>query len=473
MHPRGFVDIAAELLREFRHSPLPADRVARRFVRQKKFLGANDRRFVTDTFFHALRHLLRIDESIRVALENAPYGDWVLRSTGFPVAEHPNDLVWAKPRDMPKRLLPMDKWFDSLRIALAAEDMTPGFADAQMVATFVRDFAIRGGWFREEWVERTVVRATELLRVHAGEKKVVRYHVRYSFPDWMLGHLGHGLRPSETAELLDMLDRPAPVALRVNALKTTRAEYLGKLEAAKLEFQPGRFAANSLLGTGRVREGDLPGAKEGLVEFQDEGSQLVSELIAPQAGMRVIDACAGGGGKALHFAALMKNSGSISLFDSVPGRVKNAVKRCESAGVSIANLLFADFAYREPSGADLADIVLVDAPCTGSGTFRRSPDLKWRVTREILTERIRVQSEILRRWAAWTKPGGRLAYVTCSLFHEENGAQIDAFLRGNPAFARVPVAADASMITREGDVQLLPHRHGTDGFFLSILRRKS
>ncbi len=471
MHPRGLVDITAEMLREFRHSPLPADRVVRRFIRQKKFLGASDRRFVTDTFYHTLRHLLRIDESIRVALENAPVRDWVLRSTGFPLGEHPNDLVWSRPKDSPKRLLPMDKWFDSLRIALAAEDLTPGFVREQIIDTFVRDFAIRGGWFHEDWVIRTVRRAMELLTVHANEGKLVRYHIRYSVPEWMLGHIGHGLLPAETPDLLESLNGNAPVSLRVNTLKTSRDEYLTRLQAADLHFETGKLASDSLTGKGRVREGDLPGSQGGLVEFQDEGSQLVSEIINPQPGMRVIDACAGAGGKTLHFAARMKNEGDVLLFDSVPGRLKNGLKRCDEAGVTCARLLFDDFAYRNPEPGELADIVLVDAPCSGSGTLRRSPDLKWRVTRDTLSERIRTQHELLQRWSKWVKPGGRLAYVTCSIFHDENGARIDDFLKQDSEFTRMSLNADVSMLTRSGDIQLLPHRHGTDGFFLAILQR--
>lgn len=475
MRPRALVDIAAELLRQFRHSPQPADRTVRRFVRMRKFLGAGDRRFVTDTFYHALRHMLRIDDSIRVALEDAPWREWLLRSTGFPISEPPNDLVWGRPKPIPQSVPEYDQWFDSLRIALAAEDMQPGFMSADLVGTFQRDWKVNDRWLTIERLPKMIGRCVDMMRLHAQEPKVVRWHVRHSLPEWMLAHVGFGLPPAEVGPLLESLNKPAPVALRVNTLKTTRDAYLKSLAEKGLEFKASAIAADGIVGSERVREGDLPGAAEGFVEFQDEGSQLVTEIADPRPGIRAIDACAGAGGKSLHFAAKMHNQGELLLHDSVPGRLKNAMKRSDEAGVRIAKMLFADFAERDPQAGELADIVLVDAPCTGSGTFRRSPELKWRVMRDTLTERIRVQAQLLEAWSRWVKPGGRLVYATCSLFNAENGEQIDAFLARHKEFRRAPLA-DApcvrkDMLTRAGDVQLLPHRHGTDGFFVAVLQR--
>lgn len=468
-HP-ALIDITAELLREFRHSKLPADRVLSGFLARKKFLGSKERRFVGDTFFHALRHLIRIDESLRTALENARYTEWLNWRTGFPASDSKLLAVWAEPMDPRKKKSPIDDWFDALRVALAADDREPGFL-AGHADKFVRTFPFaKDCRFPEDRLRHILSRAPEVMRLLAEETRTLRLPLKHSVPDALWALLGYGLPTGEQDALGASLNKPAPACLRVNRLRTTREAYLAVLAEKGLAVRASTLTRDGIISDRRIAPRDLPDMRDGIVEFQDDGSQLVTELLDPQPGMTIVDACAGAGGKTLHLAACLQNQGRILAHDVAASRLENLSTRARAAGVTIL-----EFIASPDDARAAADLVLVDAPCTGTGTMRRSPELKYRVTRAILQHRVRVQAEVLDRWADAVRPGGVLAYATCSLLHEENGAQVDAFLARRPEFRRLPFAEDAvprrDMIARDGDIQLYPHRHGTDGFFLSRLLR--
>ncbi|MFH1556022.1 MAG: RsmB/NOP family class I SAM-dependent RNA methyltransferase [Pseudomonadota bacterium] len=279
----------------------------------------------------------------------------------------------------------------------------------------------------------------------------------------------------------------APLDLRVNTLKSTADAALAEL--SHLSPQPGQWSPLSL----RIildAEGKAPpltseGAfVKGEVEVQDEGSQIAAILASPLPGSQVLDLCAGAGGKTLEFAALMDNKGQLYAHDSDIRRLKPIHERLARAGVRNVQI-------RAPRGdadvlADLAgqmDLVLVDAPCTGTGTWRRNPDAKWRMRPGALAERTAEQAKILEAATRYVKSGGRLAYVTCSLLDVENGAQIRALLEKHPDFSVVPpveavlalgapglALRTAALETPEG-LLLTPRRTGTDGFFVSVLQR--
>jgi 16S rRNA (cytosine967-C5)-methyltransferase len=283
------------------------------------------------------------------------------------------------------------------------------------------------------------------------------------------------------------LARRAPLDLRVNALKAERAD----AAAALAEFAP-QETAWSPVGLRIPLAPDKrnpaiqaePAFIKGQVEVQDEGSQVAALLAAAMPGEQVVDLCAGGGGKTLAMAAVMENRGQIFATDSDKRRLAPIHGRLERAGVRNVQV-------RTPrAGADpvadlvgRADLVLVDAPCTGTGTWRRNPDAKWRVRPNSLVRRQEEQAEVLDRAAGLVKPGGRIAYVTCSVLIEENGDQARAFCRRHPEFSIVPPAdvvqalgdraADfiaATLVSADG-VQMTPLRTQTDGFFVSVLRR--
>ncbi|MEP9368922.1 RsmB/NOP family class I SAM-dependent RNA methyltransferase [Xanthobacter sp. VNH20] len=279
----------------------------------------------------------------------------------------------------------------------------------------------------------------------------------------------------------------APLDLRVNTLKSTPEAAL--VELSHLSPQPGQWSPLSL----RIildAEGKAPpltseGAfVKGEVEVQDEGSQIAAILASPLPGSQVLDLCAGAGGKTLEFAALMDNKGQLYAHDSDIRRLKPIHERLARAGVRNVQI-------RAPRGdadvlADLAgqmDLVLVDAPCTGTGTWRRNPDAKWRMRPGALAERTAEQAKILEQATRYVKSGGRLAYVTCSLLDVENGAQIRALLEKHPDFSVVPpmetvlalgsqglALRTAALESPEG-LLLTPRRTGTDGFFVSVLKR--
>ncbi len=306
------------------------------------------------------------------------------------------------------------------------------------------------------------------------------------FPEWLDPHLARVFGEDRVAEGAALAGR-APLDLRVNTLKATRDEVAAELAA--LEPQPTRW---SPVGLRIVRAPDAkapaihaePAYLKGHIEVQDEGSQLAALLAGAQSGEQVVDLCAGGGGKTLALAAAMDNHGQIYATDSDKRRLAPIHARLERAGVRNAQV-------RTPQAgkdvlADIAgtiDLVVIDAPCTGTGTWRRNPDAKWRIRPGALEQRCREQAEIFSRAATLTKPGGRIAYITCSLLDEENGAQVRGFLARHPDFAIIPPAdvtpalgerdflfRHAVLMSEQG-LLMTPRRTETDGFFVSVVRR--
>lgn len=311
-------------------------------------------------------------------------------------------------------------------------------------------------------------------------------HIRGDYPEWLDANLEKAFGEARVAEVHAMAAR-APVDLRVNPLKIIRLkalEALGHLTPEPTPLSPLglRLQPNA---DGRVPHVQSePAYLKGAVEIQDEGSQLVSILAGAKPGMQVLDLCAGGGGKTLAMAAEMNNKGQIFATDSDQRRLAPIHERLTRAGVRNVQV-------RTPRAGvmpldDLKanmDLVLVDAPCTGTGTWRRHPDAKWRIRPTSLEVRTNEQCEVLEHAATFVKSGGRLVYITCSLLDEENGAQIAAFLERHPDFSIVDPAANAEahnlsalapyQDSRGLGLLLTPHRTHTDGFFIAILNRST
>ena len=306
------------------------------------------------------------------------------------------------------------------------------------------------------------------------------------YPDWLDPHLARTFGDERAAEGAALGSR-APLDLRVNTLKAERAEVQAKL--AHLAAEPTRWSPLGL----RIRlaaDAKSPAIhaeplyRKGAFEIQDEGSQLAALFADAKPGEQVIDLAAGAGGKTLALAAAMHNRGQIYATDIDKRQLAPIHERIARAGAR-------NIQVRTPRGgadvlADLAgraDCVLIDAPCTGTGTWRRNPDAKWRVRPGALAERLKQQHALLDRAAALVKPGGRIAYVTCSVLTEENGDQVRAFLARNPDFSverpaevtqplgeRAFLFIRAALICEEG-LLMTPRRTDTDGFFVSLLRR--
>ncbi len=304
---------------------------------------------------------------------------------------------------------------------------------------------------------------------------------RFNIPDWCVPLL-EAQWGSTLADELAALSQEAPVDLRVNTLKVpSRDALVSRLRKDKWNAHPTALSPIGIRLTKRVALFAHTAFAEGLFEVQDEGSQLVALATEAKAGQRVIDFCAGAGGKTLAIAALMKNKGKILAFDTSAKRMEQMNVRLKRAGVDTVEKHVIDhehdkFLKRHHASAD---IVLVDAPCTGSGTWRRNPDLKWRTSKTDLDELVELQQRILYSAAKLVKAGGRLVYATCSILKNENDQQVDKFLVDHPHFRVVtpeklwnnsPTLRDRY---RGNTLSLTPFRDGTDGFFIAVLESQS
>jgi 16S rRNA (cytosine967-C5)-methyltransferase len=392
----------------------PADAVLRRFFRGHPGLGAADRAFVADAVFGVLRRKRFLD-----AVADAP----------------------------PAR-----------RLLLAYLARVAG-SNARAIAPAVgpRDL---------EWFAATKARATGALPAA----------VRAELPDWLMDRLERQMPAAEVLELGQALQQSAPLDLRVNTVRGERPAVLSQLAASGVPCEATPYSPVGIRVRAPVPINRHPLFLDGTVEVQDEGSQLLAYLVAPTRHDLVVDFCAGAGGKSLHLGALMRSRGRVYAFDVAAGRLARLRPRLKRSGLSNlhAELIAGENDIRIKRLAGKIDRVLVDTPCSGFGTLRRNPDLKWRQTEQAVGELAAKQAAILRAAARLLKPGGRLVYATCSLLAEENEEIVAAFLAEHPQLASV----DCAGILREQRIpldtgtylRLLPHRHGTDGFFAAAMQ---
>jgi len=302
--------------------------------------------------------------------------------------------------------------------------------------------------------------------------------IRAEMPDWLWQRLASARGEEEALRLAQALANPAPLDLRVNLARASRDEVLARLAADGLEPRATPYSPAGIRLAGKPAINRHPLFKEGLIEVQDEGSQLIAWLLAPRRGEMIADYCAGAGGKTLAIAALMRGSGRIYAFDTSPKRLASLAPRAARAGITNVHavVLAAGQDARVKRLAGKLDRVLVDAPCSGFGTLRRNPELKWRYGSEAVDELVEKQGRILAAASRLLKPGGRLVYATCSLLAEENEAVAAAFGAAQPEFqplscAKVLEAQRIPLDTGE-HLKLSPDRHGTDAFFAAAFERR-
>ena len=326
----------------------------------------------------------------------------------------------------------------------------------------------------------------ERKRLDAADMAGVPAHVRGDYPEWLEPHFARAFGEARSEEGAALASR-APLDLRVNTLKADRdkaASLLADLKPESTRWSPWGLRIHLAADAKSPAIHAEPAFLKGLVEVQDEGSQLAALLSAAEPGEQVVDLCAGAGGKTLALAAMMQNKGQIFATDDDKRRLAPIHDRLKRSGARNVQV-------RTPKSvggeiADLAgrcDLVLIDAPCTGTGAWRRNPDAKWRMRPGALEQRQKEQADILDRAVPLLKPGGRVAYVTCSVLDEENGGQVRAFLARHPEFSIQPPAeavnilgesallfTTAARLSAEG-ILMTPRSTGTDGFFVSVLRR--
>lgn len=285
--------------------------------------------------------------------------------------------------------------------------------------------------------------------------------IRESIPDW-LDALGAQELPEVWDETLAMLNRPARVVLRANRLKTDRHSLQKALETeqiiAELEGE-----GDALVLRQRKNVFQSNAFRQGLFEVQDFSSQQVAPLLAPRPGMRVVDACAGAGGKTLHLAAMMENKGSLIALDTLDWKLEALRTRARRAGASNIEARVIESSKTIKRLHDSADRLLLDVPCSGLGVLRRNPDSKWKLSAAQIDDLRKTQQEILRQYSPVLKPGGRMVYATCSILPSENQDQVVAFL-GSEA------GRNFSLIEEH---RILPQDKGFDGFYMALMEKKS
>jgi 16S rRNA (cytosine967-C5)-methyltransferase len=412
---RGRLDAAVSALQVVLGMTRPADVALKAFFRDHHELGQNDRAFVAELVFTVLRHLRLLENLV-----------------GEP---------------MPRRL------------ALAALTLQTGFSVRELAPLLIHG--------DETW----------LARARAVDQAQLPPAIRLSLPDWLYERLARDHPQSELERLARGMLQPAPLDLRVNTLVATRDEVLTAFERDGIPAKPTPYAPAGVRLATKPALQRHPLFLEGKVEVQDEGSQLLSYLVAPRRREMVVDFCAGAGGKTLALGALMHSEGRLYAFDTAEKRLTNLKPRLKRSALSNVHpqLISSESDVRVKRLAAKIDRVLVDAPCSGMGTLRRNPDLKWRQRPESVAEMAVKQRAILAAAARLIKPGGRLVYATCSLLPEENEAIVDGFLGSDPRFH---LADSAEILRRQGIAldtgeyfRVFPHSHGMDGFFAAVLER--
>ncbi len=420
----------------------PADTVVREFFRARHYLGSSDRRFIAERTFDVLRHhrilTIRSLEALRGLTGPAPAGPV---PTVMLLAAHESAVAGRDAAGLAEDIGPL--WTGSVR--------EPG------CAPFIEAFA------RAEIPEE--------IRLDAAREIAVRH----SMPDFIVREWLERFGPAETESLCAASNGNPPVAIRANTLKGGVDECRAALSKEGIEAGPGSLSPVALVFPRRINAQGLHSFRQGLFEMQDEGSQILSMLTEVRPGMTVLDACAGAGGKSLHMAAMMQNRGRILALDVDAKKLENLVMRSRRAGVTIAATAVVPEDAPSPETGS-ADAVLIDAPCSGAGTFRRNPGTKLLCTEEYSFSLSRKQSELLERYARAVKGGGRLVYSTCTLLRRENQDVVGGFLAAHPEFSLVPASG---ILPRQGVrsdgqeiyLELLPNRTGTDGYFAAVMVR--
>jgi len=308
-----------------------------------------------------------------------------------------------------------------------------------------------------DWEEFKSLDKSSILEKYQSIQSIRK--IRESIPDW-LDEVGTQELGDQWEHTIHALNEPAPVILRANRLKINLSELVPQLKQEGIISTP--LLEDALLVTERKNLFATKAFKEGWFEVQDVASQQVAPFLDVQPGMRVIDACAGGGGKTLHLAALMQNKGQIISMDVEDRKLEELRKRARRAGISIVETRVIENNKVIKRLSESADRVLLDVPCSGLGVLRRNPDAKWKLTPEFLNKVRQTQQEILQSYSRMVKVGGKLVYATCSILPSENQQQVQHFLKEKQgAFELIK------------DRQIFPQEAGFDGFYMALLERKS
>ena len=428
MRPAAQLQATIELLDKIDETQYPADRTMAQYFKQRRYIGSKDKATISEQFYTILRNRL----SFEYLLERAGLGIHSrMLGAALMKVEGESDV---------------SRFFDGDRYS-----PTP---------------------LREEQIA-----AFDDFDTDLSDAPI---HVRLNVPEWILESLQTALG-DRFEEEMHATNQRASTDVRINTLKSNMGQLSHILKTVGYTFEPSGLSPWGIRFDGRVALFGLDAFRQGWFEVQDEGSQLLALLSGVKAGDKVVDFCAGAGGKTLAMAAMMKNKGTIYACDVHSKRLENLTKRTKRAGVHNvrSHVLSSENDKWVKKHKQLADVVLIDAPCTGTGTWRRSPDSRWNLTQENVDSLVELQQSILQSAKRLVKPGGRLVYATCSLLEEENEQQVAAFLADNDEFEALEIELPESLEANKDKVQhsgnqlrTFPALSETDGFFVALLKRK-
>lgn len=409
---------ASNVFKAYDIEPGPLDRLFHEYMRRHREIGASSRRLLADVVFGVMRWKRRLDGWLYLIDVKRP--GWKDRILCY--------LAWKNPSEM---------------ASMNAEAMN-----------------LEAGFFSEE-----------MPRNFPGDEAAF-----YSFPDFLYSKLVDAFGRQGARDIAKRLNEPSSAALRVNTSRTDRARVLHMLREEGIECVPTNVSPFGIRLCHRINIEGIAAYKDGLVEIQDEASQIATMLANPGPEGRVLDACAGAGGKTLMLAMLMENRGSIVASDIDTAKLKVLRSRAKRAKASCIEVIPADELRRREKLRGGFDVVLIDAPCSGTGTLRRNPDARWRLDQEIIEARVKTQMDLLAEYGRWIRPGGRLVYITCSILPEENDRIVQAFLRqGDFCVANAAGILQSNgipsgdLVGCDGMLRTDPRKGDWDGFFAATL----
>ncbi len=467
------INHSAELLRLVLKSRQPADRLTSEYFRSRKYIGSKERKYISELVFSNMRQKLLSDYCAAdiINIYNGPETENFtlaasLLATNIIGFEHSQPKPFDPLNSIPANLgIGSDNFYEAMKSALAQITGSECSENNCLIKSVSERFEYLTeliGYYKSKDV--TEPSDFELISIY------------YSMPKWISEKLFAYYGSHYSFRILESLLNPAPLVLRINRQLADTKQVMEELDNMGIDFRPNPVVPDSVIIDKRVKIDDSPLYKSGIIEVQDTGSQIISFILDPQPGSKILDACAGAGGKTLHIAALTGDMAEIVASDVELTKLKELAKRARRASVnSISTQILGPRDEKKYSG--YFDYALVDAPCSGMGTVRRTPMLKWQLTEKNLAKYQAKQIAILEGYSKFVGQGGTLVYSTCSVMPDENEAVINSFLESNKDFSLVENLGDEfrkysiNLKSDGGFITLFPFSSASDVFFVAKLKR--
>jgi len=458
--------ICLEILNRVEEAALHPDRLLTDSFKRYRYFTSLDRAFLTELTYGVIRWREKLD--------------WVIR--------HFSKIPFAKIELETLHILRLGLY------QILFMSRTPSSAAVNESAELAKRIRGKGGAGFVNAVLRSSIRQKDEIRYpDMAEDPALHLSVVESHPLWLVQRWLKEMGIEEALKLCKFNNRISPLTLRTNTLKISREDLIRKLEEEKLQPLPSTFSEEGILLQDPPPTSELPFMKEGLYIIQDEASQMVTFILDPKPGERILDACTAPGGKTTHMAQRMKNQGEICALDVSKGKLHLVEEMCQRLGIKIVKTTKGDAVKSLPLPQGVKfDRILADVPCSGFGTLRKNPDLKWRREEKDIKRLGELQVSILSNLSAYVKERGVLVYSTCTVFHEENEDVVETFLGGHPEFqldqiekvaSDIPACRQADMVdgksekvrsfVRNGYFKTFPPKNEMDGFFVARLSRES